>query len=112
MKSKIILFLVAILFAIQFTGCSYFTVYYQTGSNIQMETNPENIQICIGDIDREYQILGSVAVDVPGNEEKAALFLKKKAAKIGADAIIYVVPTVMHSYISRTGLSGVAVRFK
>jgi hypothetical protein len=111
MKTKRIFNIFFLFLTLHLSSCSYFTVYYQTGSSIKPETSKENIQIYTGDIERNYQILGSVAVDVVGSAEEAALYLKKKAALIGADAIIYTVPTKMHSYVSRTGLSGVAVRF-
>jgi hypothetical protein len=99
-------------FLILLSSCSLNTFYYQTGSSPQNETNPNSIQIYSEDIDREYEVIGSIAVDVLGESNAALAYLKKQAAKHGADAVINVELTKMTSYVSRTGISGVAVKFK
>lgn len=92
-----------------FTSCFY-AYYPQTGSEPQAETNPESIMIYSGDIDQDYTILGPVCVDVIGDSEAGVKFLKKKAAQLGADAVIKVELTKMNAYTIRTGISGIAVR--
>jgi uncharacterized protein YbjQ (UPF0145 family) len=94
-----------------FAGCSYTTHYVQSGSRVYEHTRAESIKIYAGEPDKEYIVIGSVASDVPGNPKKAADELKEEAAELGADAIIH----VELNYITtqqRTGMSGVAVKFK
>lgn len=93
------------------TSCFY-TYYPQTGSAIYAETNPEEIQIYSGNIDSDYEILGSVAADAIGDADAVAKYLKKKAAKMGANAIIKVELTKVNSAAINTGISGVAVKIK
>lgn len=94
------------------SSCSFYTYQFQTGSTAQTETKPESIKIYANDIDKEYIIIGSVAADVLGDGDAVVKYLKKKAAKLGADAIIKVELTKLSSGHSRTGISGVAVRLK
>jgi hypothetical protein len=110
MMKKLIVALI-IVFPI-LTSCSYYTYHIPTGSSIQIETKPETIKIYSGDIEQEYIVIGSVAADVMGGGDDVVRYLKKKAAKLGADAIIHVDLTKMKSFAQRTGLSGVAVKLK
>jgi hypothetical protein len=57
-------------------------------------------------------VLGSIAVDVPGDSKSTVEAAKAKAASIGANAIIMAKLTVLASSASRVGLSGVAVWVK
>jgi hypothetical protein len=106
---KIISSIIFVSFILMATGCSF--VYYpQTGSRVYAETNPENILIYSGDTDKKYEVLGSVAVEVPGDGEDAIRYLKRKAAGLGADAIIYVDIYLNTFESEKTGISGVAVK--
>jgi len=95
---------------ISLSSCSHFAYYYQTGSSSKSETSPESIKIFCGDIDQDYIIIGSVTADVMGDGEAVVKYLKKKASKLGADAIINVDLTKINSFSPRTGISGVAVK--
>jgi hypothetical protein len=55
-------------------------------------------------------VLGSVTVNVRGDALQAAAALKRAAAKLGADAVLQMKLTKAGD-ISRTSLSGLAVRF-
>ena len=60
--------------------------------------------------DRNFTVIGFVAVDVSSQDGlKALTALREEAASIGANAVIDVKLTMMSSYSSRTGLSGTAV---
>lgn len=96
---------------IMLTSCFY-AYYPQTCSTLYPETNPEEIQIYSGDIDQDYEILGSVAADVIGDADAVVKHLKKKAASLGADAIIKAELTKMNAAAMSTGISGVAVKMK
>jgi hypothetical protein len=111
MKNRIYIFILVCVFL---SSCSYFTFYPQTGSISQPATNPKDIKIFTGDIDRPYTVLGSVSANtINGNEEENLKpYLSKQAAKIGADAIIFAEVSVMGSANARVGLSGVAIRYK
>ena len=93
------------------TSC-YYAFYPQTGSVIYAETIPESIKIYSGDIDQDYAIIGSVTADVIGDGDAVAKHLKKKAAELGADAIIKVELNKISSETSRTGISGIAIKIK
>ncbi|MGQ8337042.1 hypothetical protein ACUNWD_10870 [Sunxiuqinia sp. A32] len=56
--------------------------------------------------------MGSVAVDAIGNGDAAVKHVKKKAAQMGADAIIKVELNKASPSASRTGISRVAVKMK
>lgn len=71
-----------------------------------------SVKIYSGDISQEYDVIGSVAVDVPGDGKLAAEKLREKAGKIGANAVLMVKLTKISSVGQRTGLSGVAVFVK
>lgn len=94
------------------TSCSYYAYHIQTGSSKQVETNPEVIKIYSGNIEQDYIVIGSVTADVMGDAEDAAEYLKKEAAKLGADAIIKVELTKLTSFSQRTGISGVAIKLR
>lgn len=106
---KIYIFIFCCVFTL--TGCNFYTYYLQTGSTAFPETKPESIAFYSGDIDKEYQVIGSVAVDVVMDGVAAKNYLRLKASKLGADAIIYVKLVKLNSFTQRTGISGVAVKF-
>lgn len=108
MNMKNILFVVVLMLA--FSGCSVSTYYLQNESQTYAETNTNFIKLYVGDIDKDYTVIGSIAADIVGNGDAAAKYLKKEAAKIGADAIIHCRLTKMTSFSQRTGVSGVAVK--
>lgn len=93
-------------------SCSFYAYKYQTGSSSQTETKPDSIKIYSGDIKQDYIVIGSVTADVAGNADAVVKYLKHKVAKLGADAIIKVNLTKINSFSSRTGISGVAIKFK
>jgi len=107
-KISIIIFVTSMILS----SCSYYAYQYQTGSSSQSETTPESIKIYSGDIEQDYIIIGSVTADVMGDADAVVKYLKKKAAKLGADAIIKVDLTKINSFAQRTGISGVAVKLK
>lgn len=94
------------------SGCSISTHYLQSGASVFPETNAEAVNIYTGEIEEEYEVIGSIAVDVVGDGKAAEKFLKKKASKLGADAVMLVRLTKMNSPAQRTGISGVAVKLK
>lgn len=106
------IFITTFILSILLSGCTYYAYQYQTGSTALTETSPESIKIYSGDIEQAYTVIGSVAVDVPGDADKAAKFLKNKASELGADVIINADLTKMNSFSQRTGISGVAVKLK
>jgi len=93
------------------TSCFY-AYYPQTGSELYEPTPVESIQIYSGDIKQDYVVMGSVAVDAIGNADDAIKYLKKKAAKMRADAIIRTDIFLGEPTSGRTGISGVAVKMK
>ena len=106
--------LVVLLFAFTLTlsSCAVFSYHLETGASVYPPTTPEFIRIYSGDVAEEYIVIGSVTADVVGRGDAAVRYLKTKAAKLGADAIIKVELNKMHSYTDRTGISGVAIKFK
>ena len=94
------------------TSCSYYAYQFQTGSTPQSETIPESIKIYSGDIEQDYIVIGSVSADVVGGSDTVVKYLKKKASKLGADAIINVNLSKFNTFSNRTGISGVAVKLK
>ena len=93
------------------TSC-YYSFYPQTGAVIYPATNPQDIEIYSGDIDQDYFIIGSIAADVIGDSDAVVKHLKKKAAEIGADAVIRVELNKIDSETIRTGISGIAIKMK
>lgn len=108
MKTKL-LFLTAVFI---FTGCSISTSYLQEGSTKKAAYEANKVKIYSGDLSQEYEVIGSIAVDSPGDAKSAVETAKKKAASIGANAVIMAKLTVVSSPSSRVGLSGVAVWVK
>ena len=108
MKRLILILSVALL-----TSCVIKTHYIQDDAQAYDKTDPGSIKIYTGDnTGQQYNVIGSVAVDAPGNGEKAIMELKNEAAKLGADAVINVKLTKLASFGDRTGASGVAVKNK
>ncbi|HYQ55970.1 MAG TPA: hypothetical protein VEP89_01400 [Draconibacterium sp.] len=107
MKTRTLTFL----FLITLLSSCFYTYYPQTGSTTYLPTQPEYIEICSGIPDEEYIVIGSIAADVLGSADAAAKHLKKKAADLGADAVIKVQITT-NSRCGGTGVSGVAVKMK
>ena len=91
------------------TSCLY-TNYPQYGGSKYPKTNPEEIVIYSKDIEQCYEIIGPVGTDSDGDSEDAIEELKKKAARLGADAIIHVKLNSATSNSPQTGISGIAVR--
>jgi uncharacterized protein YbjQ (UPF0145 family) len=102
---------VAIILITTLNGCFY-AFYPQTGSHFYAETLPETVQIFSGEPEQEYEIIGSITADVIGDADAVVKHLKKKAAKLGADAVIKVDLSKVNSTTLRTGISGVAIKMK
>lgn len=95
-----------------FVSCSIKTHYVQTGSKTFPPTEAKNILIFSRTPEKPYDIIGSVAIFAASGEEHAVKVLKKKAAEIGADAIIEINLDKISSPSQATGISGTAVKFK
>lgn len=106
-----ILQVIAISSILLLSSCKFYTVYYQDTTEYPV-TIKESIEIYAGDVDRPYNVIGAVAVDIPGSSKMALNYLKKKAAQDGADAIIFTEVTSVNSFSGRIGLSGVAIKYK
>ena len=102
---------VLILF-VALSSCAFQSYYPQTGSIMYEPVAVETVKIYPGDIEEDYIILGSIAADAAGNGKKAKSLLQKRAAALGADAVIKTELTKVGSFFIRTGISGVAVRLK
>mgnify|MGYP003687735507 CR=1 FL=1 len=107
MKKIISVFSICILLS----SCSIST-HYLEGTEKYTPTSMEEVQIFTEDISEEYIVIGSIATAAAMSQESAIKFLKKKAAAIGADAIIFTKPTSMSSFDTAYGYSGVAVKRK
>lgn len=101
----------AFVLSIILSSCSISTYYAQDESVKYNPTAIENIKLFSNNINKDYTVLGSIAVDAAGSSTSAEKLLKKKASKIGADAIIYCKLTKLNSIAQRTGISGVAVKY-
>lgn len=93
-------------------GCTISTHYIQEGSSAKQPSDPSVVKIYTGDLAADYEVIGSVAVDVAGDGKLAAEKLKIRAAKIGANAVIMTKLSKLSSIGERTGISGVAVFVK
>lgn len=105
---KLIYFSILLLFA----SCSIKTHYLQTGSKTYPATKVENILIYSKTPEKAYDVIGSVAIMAASGEEHAVKVLKKKAAELGADAIIDIKLDKFNSFSQATGISGTAIKFK
>lgn len=92
------------------SACSYSAHYLESPLNTAAKTDFQEIKIYAGDLEQEYKVIGSLTVDTPGDIDIATRFIKKKAALLGADAIIHVEINKLSTNTGRTGMSGVAVR--
>ncbi len=105
---KLIIFLP---FLLTLNSCYYYAFYPHPRSQTYLPTNPDSIKVYSGEIDQEYNVIGSIATYRPlsmGNDksnEGAKNILKKHTSKLGADAII-------NLKITPNSISGVAVKFK
>jgi hypothetical protein len=94
------------------SSCSRNVYYPLAGSSQEIRGNPGMVKIYSGDIDQTYTVLGPIAVDVWGDGEDASLYLREKAAAIGADAVIKVSLKKTDHNNGRKGISGIAVGYK
>lgn len=104
--------ILAVLVSLTLTSCSISTFYAQNEAAQYTETNSETIKLYSHNSPQDYIVVGSMAIDVNGSTKTAEKFLKKKASQLGADAVIFCKLNKMNSFSSRTGISGVAVKFK
>ena len=95
-----------------FASCSVARLQTSDSRDYYPPTIPEQIQMYPGDIEQKYEVLGSVAADAIGDTDVVSKHLKKKAAKMGADAIIKVELSKRNSAAISTGISDVAVKIK
>jgi uncharacterized protein YbjQ (UPF0145 family) len=108
---KLVIPFVFILFMVSTSGC-YYAFYPETGSQLYVETQPEIIKIYSGEPKEKYEILGPIAAEVPGDDNAATKYLKKKAAKLGASAVIRIELSKPTSFPGSTSISGIAVKMK
>lgn len=108
---KLVLPFVFVLFLVSTSGC-YYAFYPETGSQLHVEIQPEIVKIYSGEPTQKYEILGPIAAEVPGDVEAATKYLKKKAAKLGASAVIKVDLSKPTSFPGSTSISGIAVKIK
>jgi hypothetical protein len=92
---KLVIPFVFILFMVSTSGC-YYAFYPETGSQLYVETQPEI----------------PIAAEVPGDDNAATKYLKKKAAKLGASAVIRIELSKPTSFPGSTSISGIAVKMK
>ena len=95
-----------------FVSCSIKTHYLETRSKTYPPTDISNILIYSRAPQKPYDIIGSVAIFAASGEEQAVKVLKKKAAELGADAVIEITLDKISSPSQATGISGTAVKFK
>lgn len=112
MRKPFFFFLLLLTLSALFSSCSVYTYYIEDSAQAFPSTNPAEIKIYTTDINQPYKVIGSVAIATEGSTQAAKDRLKKNAAKIGADAIIFCKLTKMTSFDSTTGLSGVAIRLE
>lgn len=93
------------------TSC-YNANYPQAKQGDYAKTNPEEIVIYTNSINQDYEIISMVGTDVPCNPDELLEHLKKKAAKLGADAIIHFSWSGPNYLSERVGASGVAIKLK
>ena len=113
MKKTINLFksiIIVSFFAILFWGCSYSTYYVQTGSRVFEEANYEDVKLYSGEPKEEYKVIGSIAIDYAGDTEGAMKYLQKKAALLGANAVIFMKINTVFTASDRLAANGVAVK--
>ncbi len=114
-----VLLLLAVLLGV-LNGCAVATFYPQDGAKTYPPTDPRQVRVYAGSLDDRgtsgisppphYEVIGSIAVDKPGDGTDALLLLREKAAQVGANAVIEARLTKATSFQHRTGISGVAVR--
>lgn len=107
MKKKIL----ALVLLLTLNSCSISTFYPQNEVTNKAETKVEDIKLFSNDIQKEYQVLGSIAVYAVGDTEDAEKCIKKKASKVGADAVIFCKLNKLSSYNQAAGISGVAIKY-
>lgn len=94
-----------------FVSCSIKTHYVQTGSKTYQPTEPTSILIYSRTPEKQFEVIGSVAVFASG-EKQVVKVLKEKAASIGADAVIDINLDKITSYSQTCGINGTAIKFK
>jgi hypothetical protein len=94
-----------------FVSCSIKTHYVQTGSKTYPATEAAKILIYSKTPEKQFEVIGSVAVHASG-QKHAIKVLKKKAAELGADAIIDINLDKIASYTQTCGINGTAIKFK
>jgi hypothetical protein len=109
MKKSILLSL--ILLAI-LAGCTFRAHYVQTGARAYEQSDPDKVLIFSGEPGKPYNTIGPIAINSPGETETAREKLQDLAASLGADAVINVKFDLVDAGGRRTGLYGVAVKFK
>jgi hypothetical protein len=83
--------------------------YPQYTTKQYRNTNPNEIAIYKKGIIQDYEIIGPVGADVKGDSVAVINRIKKKASKLGADAIIHFKLNHVNVY-EETGSSGVAIK--
>ena len=112
MKTKI---LITLILGVMLAGCSVSHILTSDNAQRYLPNEPENVEVfSTAKIDREYVIIGDVVSRVEDfNGANASVkYLKKEAAKIGADGIINLRITIEQGYIGNgVEAKGTAVKY-
>tara|TARA_R110002124_G_scaffold252130_1_gene417378 strand:+ start:594 stop:938 length:345 start_codon:yes stop_codon:yes gene_type:complete len=111
MKKMKSLYALLLILSLGISSCTISAHYITTDKPLPEETLAADVKIYAGDIDREYEVIGSMTLDAQGDASVASRYLKKRAARLGADAVIFVEVNKLNSYTIRTGISGVVIKF-
>lgn len=102
------------LLAVGLCACGQMSVgLVPTGAPRFPPLDPAEVKLYAGDgpaVPRA--VIAPLAVDELGDGPAAADAIKREAASLGADAVVQVRLTKMHGFALRTGVSGIAVRFR
>jgi hypothetical protein len=92
-------------------GCSFATFTPVQGASVDTATDAASVQILAETpTDRPFLVLGLVSADSP-TLASAVAKLRAEAAKVGAHAVVEARLTKVTAFATRTGVSGMAVRW-
>jgi hypothetical protein len=112
MKTKI---LITLIIGAMLGSCSVSHILTNDNTERYLPTEKENIEVfSTSKIEREYEIIGDLVsrIDDFGGAEASVKYLKKEAAKIGADGIINLRLTIEQGHIGNAvEAKGTAVKY-
>ena len=111
------LFLIATCMAIMISCSSVANIRTADNEDMTFEkTNANDVKVySVSDIGKEYIVIGQVvaSADAGSNSEKTVSYLKKEAAKLGADAVVDLRLEIDQGYWQNAIKAyGTAVKFK